>query len=208
MARKMEKEGTVKSLVFLGILLVMFFAISSYGPGAQAEASDSNGWNNSILAFSTIALAVFTCALVVATTYYAIQTKRSVALNEDLLETNRELIELNKAANDLTKAGLLLKLLIEYDDKLYSPKPEDGALDQVIRAYLRKTAVEVLGEDFRRKVRLKLKASQPATYIFSLTLEPGQEGTVSVLEWEIYKETQRHVVDRFEVIEYIEPEDH
>ena len=145
-----------------------------------------------INALSTATLAIFTIVLVGATIYYAIQTKR-------LLNSNRELIELNKAQNSIAKSQLLSKI-----DELISNRrmgegfPLDSRLGVAIRAYLNKSAIDLLGEGYTKKVTVRLRSDYKGTKpIFNIQCEPGKHVTIPMIVWERLEEVDHD----FEVID-------
>ena len=185
------------------IAVVLLLTSACYGNiGSSLSTSDTSNatvrivdttpksfWNY-MSDISASALVIFTIVLVIVTGYYAIQTKRSVEVSKELLASNKELIEINKAQNNIAKNQLLSKI-----DELISTRrlgegfPIDSSLGVAIHAYLNKTAIELLGECYTKKVTIRLRSDHIGRKpVFNRQCDPGKTVIISMIEWERLKE--------------------
>ena len=211
----------MRSAITIVILSILFISMATYVAGDDAATIVTTGaisdgmtvrmvdvtpksWLDYITAGSTAILAIFTGALLAATVVYVIRTGQNVKVSRELLDSNKELIELNKAQSDVTKAQLLCQV-----DELISNRrmgegfPIDNDIGTSIRAYLARTAKDLLGE-YYRKVRVKLRDdyhdNKPLFHI--PTCKPGEPKVIPLIIWERLQE----VDPDFEFIEYVDPE--
>lgn len=153
-------------------------------------------------------LTFLTLVLAGATGYYAWQTRRHVDVSRDLLASNRELIELNTAQNDIAKAQLLSR--IHAINRSLKGSVEITIFDQDIRsticAFLNRSTIELLGEDYSKRVKVKLKDRSGQLYkeLFgSRRINRGEETDIPLIVWEELHDTDKA---DFEFLGYVDTE--
>ena len=166
-------------------------------------------WMDYVTAGATIALAFFTIVLAAATIYYAVQTKKNV-------EVSRELIKLNEAQNNIVKAQLLSKVyeLSHLKDQT-GPVPDwaelEGGIEHMlgaaVRIYLKRATMDLLGEDFKRKVMVKLRDDNGNNRsLLGENFSPGQQRPIPMIMWEHFQAITHGEDPDFEFIEYVDSE--
>ena len=221
----------MRLLIFIMVLSLLLLGRASHGTGdsgaADIIATTNNkasmitdettvrvidvtpkDWRDYVTAGATIALAFFTIVLAAATIYYAVQTSRHVSVSNQLLASNRELISLNEAQNNIVKAQLLSKV----DELISSRRIGEGFIIEhdlapSIRAYLNVAAVDLLGEGYKRKVRVKLRDDHSGSKpLFGISCRPGQIKTIPLIIWERFEAVTHGEDSDFEFIEYVDSE--